>query len=198
MPQLRVYLAGPEVFLPDAVRIGSQKKILCEEYGFIGLFPFDNEQKPLPSPMETARAIYLGNVSMMSRADFIIANLTPFRGPSADLGTVFELGMVAGMKKPTLGYTNNDRDFRERTCEFDGLSHFDQRRSALVDSSGLAIEDFELFDNLMIDRCLAESGFPVIRQRVPAAEKYTNLSAFRACLEVARQRFLLPVTSSSA
>ena len=31
----------------------------------------------------------------MKEADAIIANLTPFRGPSADTGTVYELGYMA-------------------------------------------------------------------------------------------------------
>jgi nucleoside 2-deoxyribosyltransferase len=46
---LKVYLAGPEVFLPDAIAIGNKKKRLCTEFGFEGLFPFDNEVAPSPS-----------------------------------------------------------------------------------------------------------------------------------------------------
>ena len=37
----RVYLAGPEVFLPDAIAVGAEKCRLCAEYGFEGLFPLD-------------------------------------------------------------------------------------------------------------------------------------------------------------
>ena len=36
---------------------------------------------------------------MMDAADAIIANLTPFRGPGADAGTVYELGYMAGRGK---------------------------------------------------------------------------------------------------
>ena len=39
----------------------------------------------------------------MDAADAIIANLTPFRGPSADAGTVYELGYMAGRGKFCLG-----------------------------------------------------------------------------------------------
>ena len=45
MPYLRAYLAGPEVFLPEAVAIGQRKKQLCAKYGFEGLYPFDNEDR---------------------------------------------------------------------------------------------------------------------------------------------------------
>ena len=43
----------------------------------------------------------------MIAADAIIANLTPFRGPSADAGTVYELGYMAGRGKLCLGYCND-------------------------------------------------------------------------------------------
>jgi nucleoside 2-deoxyribosyltransferase len=40
--KLKVYLAGPEVFLSEAIAIGLRKE-LCSRYGFEGLDPFDNE-----------------------------------------------------------------------------------------------------------------------------------------------------------
>lgn len=39
----KIYLAGPEVFHPDAAARGRQKQALCREYGFEGLFPLANE-----------------------------------------------------------------------------------------------------------------------------------------------------------
>ena len=39
---MKIYLAGPDVFLPDAVEIGRRKAELCARYGVIGLFPLDN------------------------------------------------------------------------------------------------------------------------------------------------------------
>ena len=40
---LRVYLAGPDVFLPNAAEIGRRKREICAQYGFEGVFPLDNE-----------------------------------------------------------------------------------------------------------------------------------------------------------
>ena len=39
---MKIYLAGPDVFLPDAIEVGRRKQVLCERYGAIGLFPLDN------------------------------------------------------------------------------------------------------------------------------------------------------------
>ncbi len=38
----KIYLAGPDVFLPNAIEEGERLKALCEEYGYEGLFPMDN------------------------------------------------------------------------------------------------------------------------------------------------------------
>ena len=108
--KLRGYLAGPEVFLPDAIAVGRRKKALCFEYGFEGLYPFDNEVSAdgLETPLD--RLIYRANIAMLREVDFGIFNLTPFHGPSADVRTVFELGMLTGLEKPVFAYTNDDSD----------------------------------------------------------------------------------------
>ena len=40
---MRVYLAGPDVFHPDAVTLGQRKKELCAQFGLVGVFPLDND-----------------------------------------------------------------------------------------------------------------------------------------------------------
>ena len=81
--KLRVYLAGPEVFLIDAIEIG-RKKALCSEYGFEGLCPFDNEVSKDGVETQADLLIYSTNIPMLRESDFGIFNLTPFRGPRAE------------------------------------------------------------------------------------------------------------------
>jgi nucleoside 2-deoxyribosyltransferase len=64
--------------------------------------------------MAVDRIICEANGRVIRRADLGIFNLTPFRGSSADVGTVFELGLMTGLKKPAIGYTNCARSLRER------------------------------------------------------------------------------------
>ena len=33
---IMIYLAGPDVFLPNAIEVGKKKKAICEEFGFEG------------------------------------------------------------------------------------------------------------------------------------------------------------------
>ena len=39
---MKVYLAGPDVFLPDAIETGRAKVDLCAAYGLTGRFPLEN------------------------------------------------------------------------------------------------------------------------------------------------------------
>ncbi|MDB5566638.1 MAG: nucleoside 2-deoxyribosyltransferase, partial [Tardiphaga sp.] len=82
---MNIYLAGPDVFLPDAVAVGRRKVELCARHGLIGLYPLDNAIDLAAD--DASLRIFRGNEAMMNKADAIIANLTPFRGPGADAGT---------------------------------------------------------------------------------------------------------------
>ena len=44
-----VYLAGPDVFLVDAIDVGQRKREMCREFGFDGIFPLD-----IPTSLEGA------------------------------------------------------------------------------------------------------------------------------------------------
>ena len=89
----RVYLAGPDVFLRDAVAQGARKKALCKQYGLEGVFPFDVEvQAGDGSRRDTGYRISEVNEGLIRSCAAMIANMTPFRGASADVGTAYEMG----------------------------------------------------------------------------------------------------------
>jgi nucleoside 2-deoxyribosyltransferase len=184
-----VYLAGPDVFLSNAAAIGAQKKQLCLAYGFEGLFPLDSELEGPSQSVTSAREIYRGNVALMQAADFTIVNLTPFRGPSADVGTAFELGMIAGMGKPALGYTNDSADLMDRLRNHTEVSAAHAVQPRYYDQNGMTVENFGLFDNLMIACCLEDSGTPVVRRNVSPSRLYTDMEGFIECLRLAQQRW---------
>ena len=95
---MKIYLAGPDVFLPDALAIGQRKQDICRLHGVTGLYPLDNTVDL--AVRGSSLQIFKGNEAMMDAADAIIANMTPFRGPGADSGTVYELGYFAGRGTP--------------------------------------------------------------------------------------------------
>jgi nucleoside 2-deoxyribosyltransferase len=184
MPPPRIYLAGPEVFLPDALEVGARKRALCAEHGFEGVFPLDAgvELSGLPKA-EQARRIAAACEGMMRSCDALIANLTPFRGVSMDAGTAYEVGFMRALGRPVLGYTNVVADYRAR-CEA-------YRRAAPplpdADCPDAEIEDFDGAENLMIEAAIIASGGTVVRTAVPPGVEMRDLTGFRACLMQAAQ-----------
>jgi nucleoside 2-deoxyribosyltransferase len=41
---VHVYLAGPEVFLPNVREIGARKRAICERHGLVGVFSAEEEK----------------------------------------------------------------------------------------------------------------------------------------------------------
>lgn len=167
-----VYLAGPDVFLPDAMAVGRAKAEICREAGLQALYPLDAELEldweTTPKPV-LAQAIFQSNCAMIARADAVLANLTPFRGPSADAGTVWEVGYAHAMGKPVFGYSNVAAAFAARTRAF-----------VASRPDGLQVEDFDLqSDNLMLHFAL--TGF----YSTDAPELWSDLASFRAAVAAA-------------
>jgi nucleoside 2-deoxyribosyltransferase len=180
---MKIYLAGPDVFLPDAVDIGRRKVELCRQHGLTGLYPLDNAIDPAAE--DASLRIFRGNETMMIEADAIIANLTPFRGPGADAGTVYELGYMAGRGKLCLGYSNNPSAYADRVRDFTSVNSRDGR---LIDALGLTVEDFALADNLMMIHALDRHGCALVTPPQRPADIWRDLTAFETCVRMAAER----------
>lgn len=125
----KIYIAGFDVFAPDAIERGEKMKKLCREYGFVGFYPFDNEA-------DTAKEIFAGNCKLIDDADIIIANLNCFRGKEPDSGTSFEVGYAFAKGKKIYGYLEDARTMRQKYGD--------------RDENGFGIEDFDYPLNLML------------------------------------------------
>ncbi|PDT40191.1 MULTISPECIES: nucleoside 2-deoxyribosyltransferase [Sinorhizobium] len=184
----KVYLAGPEVFLPNARQMLDRKASLTRAAGLIPLSPGDLEIPPTNSKRERAAAISAVDERMMLEADAIIANLTPFRGIAADTGTTFELGFMCALGKPVFAYTNVARDHAARVVEhFKGAVQPDPA-GQLRDPGGLSVEDFGLIDNLMLHAGIERRGGVVIVGDARPDAIYTDLAAFETCLDAAASK----------
>jgi nucleoside 2-deoxyribosyltransferase len=180
---MRIYLAGPDVFLPDAAAMAAAKKAICTRHGMTGVFPLD----PVDSAEADAVAdrflqIYFKNEAHIRSCDALIANLTPFRGPSADAGTVYELGFMRALGRPVLGYANTDQTFLDRTLAFLGGTAQERAPGDWVDAEGMHLESFGRTDNLMIDGGILASGGLLATRAVPEAERWSDLGAFEECV----------------
>jgi nucleoside 2-deoxyribosyltransferase len=168
------YLAGPDVFLPNAVAHAARKVEICRRHGLRGLPPLNQDIKTAAKTLDVWQTIYEKDIAMMARCDIIIANLTPFGGASADAGTLIEVGWFVGRGKPVFGYSNTSESFE-----------FRMRKQLGDRSAELAIEGFHLPDNLMIVGAVHSGGYSIF---VPSDNKVRGIDAldiFEACAAVA-------------
>jgi nucleoside 2-deoxyribosyltransferase len=180
---MKIYLAGPDVFLPDAVEIGRRKVEICAAHGVTGLYPLDN--KIDLSARDVSRQIFAANEALMDAASAVIANLTPFRGAGADPGTVYELGYMAGRGKLCLAYCNDPAIYADRVRRFTTVTSRDGR---LVDAQGLTVEDFGHVDNLMMVHALELHGMPLVLPQQTPEDIWHELAAFETCVRMAAAR----------
>ncbi len=136
----KIYLAGPDIFYPNADQVGKVMKDACRKHNLEGLFPLDEqitfcEEESGP---EKATKVYKADIGLLEEADAVVANLTPFRGVSADPGTCFEMGYAVAKRKPVWAYSKDHRIYKNRATAMG------------YDNDGFKLEDFYLPDNLMI------------------------------------------------
>jgi len=142
-----VYLAGHDVFLPDSVATGRRKQAICRAHGLEGHFPGEEVDFTGLEPVQQTQARFESCVEMMDRCVAGLANVTPFRGVSADVGTAFETGHLFGRGYPVWGYTSH---------EADDAAH-------VLDDGDQLVEEFGLADNLMLEGPMPRRQHCIVR-----------------------------------
>jgi nucleoside 2-deoxyribosyltransferase len=192
---LRAYLAGPDVFLPAAEQWAERKKSICARYGLVGVSPFDHPaDEPGWAALPEWRRIAARNEALIRSCAVMIANLTPFRGPSADVGTVYEVGFMRALGRPVYGYATTATPFTQRTRDF-AATHGGTMTGVdgwLRDADGLSIEQFGRFDNLMIEAGILCSGGVLIVEEIPTAQRWSDLAVFERCVSGAAASYAQP------
>lgn len=157
MRKIKLYLAGPEVFLPNAIDYAKKQLGLCKQYGFIGLHPMDNNLDIGGSDMSTAMKIYRGDISQIRTCHIVVANCNSFRGALMDDGTAYELGYGNALRKLSYGYIDKLIPWKERILS----RYFCVKREdgTLADREGyLLVDDFGTSINLMMQCGITAHG----------------------------------------
>lgn len=136
---MKLYLAGPDVFAPDAAARFTAMREACAKAGFTPLTPVDNDLPPDLNGVALAAHIKRANVALLQECDAVVAHIAAFRGPNMDPGTAWEIGYAEALGKPVYLWMQDRRSLAERTPGSNGK-----------DEDGWMIEDFGLAENLMI------------------------------------------------
>jgi len=154
----KIYLAGPDVFRPNALEFFDSLKEVVKSYGYIPLPPLDNSIDFKEGEFHTqqgADKIFKANIDLINKADVIIANLISFRGVCIDDGTAFEIGYGFAMGKVIYGYTEDYLiPLNEKTEKY-----FVNNPSGNFS----VVENFGYCSNLMICSSIKSSGGKILK-----------------------------------
>jgi nucleoside 2-deoxyribosyltransferase len=188
--EVHAYLAGPDVFSPEAAEIGKKKKDYLKKLGIIGHFPFDNEipKEAFSNPGKVSRMIADANEQMMldccgdNDIGVILVNMNPFHGPSMDVGTAFEAGFMSALSRNNnviiVGYTSDQRKFEERVIAdiYKGPENTTTQDGVIRGRDGMMIESFGGVDNLMITAAIERTGGKIYQTFEEAARLAKTLA----------------------
>jgi len=135
----KLYLAGPDVFAPDADARFAAMRDACRAAGFEPLTPVDNALPDHLQGAALAAFIKQANIDLIRRCAAVVANIAPFRGPNMDPGTAWEIGFAEALGRPVILWSETPVLLAARTPG-------DGKR----DPEGWMIENFDLAENLMI------------------------------------------------
>ena len=164
-----VYLAGPDVFLPESAEVGRAKQAICARHGLEGRYPGDGPDVSHLPLGEQARALFESCIEMMDACVAGLVNLTPFRGPSADVGTAFEMGYLFGRDRPVWAYTSHASDYATR----------------VIDDGALLVEAFGLADNLMLEGPMLRRDHTIVRAPESGPGAAAAFDAFELAVQLA-------------
>ena len=153
----KVYLAGPEVFLPfyenisrflqAQVSLFNKYHLKDSDYHIQGLVPPD-ESKMNSDYFKAGSRIYKQNRALMHSSHAIIANMMKYRDSSMDVGTAYEIGEMVQAKKTVVGY------YDEKIYHFQSEESFTQyqfpHQQDLNHNQAHISEHLNFPDNLMV------------------------------------------------
>jgi len=113
MTQECIYIAGPECFYTGGVNHLNAMRRLAEANGFSVSLPNDAPLQLNHADLrKNADAIFQNCANSINRSTAILCDLEFYRGPEADAGSVFEIGMAYARGIACYGYTRDKRDMK--------------------------------------------------------------------------------------
>jgi nucleoside 2-deoxyribosyltransferase len=100
-----------------------------------------------PDPDVMAAKICAADEALVAACDAVVANMAPFRGPSMDAGTCYEMGLAKGLGKLVVGWSADRRRWQDKIALVSPLT---PDGNWFRDAEGMLCRDFGLIDNLMM------------------------------------------------
>ncbi len=160
----RVYLSGPDIFHPKAKDIDTNKKAICDRYGLEAVSQLDiGDGRVFSGDAANTLEIFTQTRALIESCDLLVANISPFRGPSLEAGTALEIGIMLGLAKPVIGYSLNSDTYAERLMRLHDIFELPLNESGdvLEAPDGLLVEDFGLAEGGLISGAVQSGKIPI-------------------------------------
>lgn len=209
-----VYLAGPDIFLPNFDKHFDQKKRLLDEIGLKGVAPTDSQLdfeemqkwafKNGNNP-KMRQEIYKNDIKLINSSCIGVFNLTSFHGATADSGSIFEMGYMTGKdyklnrELKIFAYSNNSKNLNERIEEWGryphGFKYGTREINAYMQTSGELLYSEHVIYSLLVDGAVI-AGDNSLHNRLTnkqekmliKSEKFSCLIAYQLMVEEMRRK----------
>ena len=108
------------------------------------------------------------------------------------------MGFGRALGLAVFAYTNRSLAFTQRTALALGGGAVRDERGRLCDFQHMAVEEWGLMDNLMLEGGVQASGGALVVEEAPAGEEFTFLGGFKKCVRLAALALLLAASSAAA
>ncbi len=166
-----VYLAGPMVFALAPEAIFARMKQICALHGLTGVAPLDNQigLEGIPPGPALLERIVRADIALMQRLD---GGLFCLDGAEMDAGTAFEVGYMAALGKPMVGWTSDGREYPAKVaaCFAEPLQPASVNMSGgmsgmLRDPDGMLVHSQGCVQNAMVQVGIELSGGAVFADK---------------------------------
>ena len=134
----RIYLAGPEVFMPHAKDVGAEKARLCAEAGFEGCFPLDNvlDLAGLTKHQQAMKILDGGRISIAA----------------------LSLGIAKGAYDASVKYAKEREQFGQPIANFQAIAFKLADMATRIEASELLIQQASHFKNTGQNKKVTTAG----------------------------------------
>ena len=178
----KLYLTGPAVLHPFAQAISVHLKAFCRSCGFEGFWAGDDRDTG------SSQMIFVATCEAIRRADAVIADIGPFRGPHADVGTAFQVGLAYQAGIPVFAHTGAFRPNEKMDVVplidriwFGDYAPRENRRyfeagedGRWRDKDGFEVENFGRADSVMIAHAIRSLTFSAVEAICDAADYFEH------------------------
>ena len=183
---LGIYLAGPDVFLPNLDQHFEDKKLVLTDCKLNGVAPTDAQMdfglmqtwaRANGNNPKMREAIFKADTGVMQSVRGGIFNLTPHHGVAGDSGTIFEMGYMTGKddklgRRPMVfGYSNDGYGLKGRIAQWKR----NPQGPAYGAEKAAAVTAPDTVFSSMIDGAMLASGGTLNNRLDHAKSKYLNL-----------------------